>query len=212
MGPIAIVEARWWNAGNHSVRDLFEAVAALHYGNPYGFPYDMFADRGSLEAILGMRATDGNTEVVYLASHGDENRLSGLPGQSVSRRELRTALRRANPAGQLKGLYFGSCLTGNVNNADFLLGAVANTGLEWIAGYEESVDWIDSSAIDMVFMGKLTEQYLANHRRRRGRWTSEEMAHAAATQLLQVVPNAHNNFGFNLYRLHQGRVVSMLAV
>lgn len=211
MGPIAIIEARWWRQGNHSVRDLFEAVAALHYGNPYGFPYDMFADRSSLEAVLGLRASDGRTEVAYMASHGDENRISGLPGKTISRRELRTALRRENPGGQLKGLYFGSCLTGNVNNAHFLLQGNANTRLQWVAGYEKSVDWIDSSAIDMVFMGKLAEQYITNGRRRRGGWTAAELAHEAATQLLDVVPNAHNNFGFNFYRLHQGHVTSMFA-
>lgn len=69
MGPISVIESRWWSTGNHSVRSLFEAVAAINYSNPSAFFYDMFADRSSLQTVFSSRAQDGTTEVVYTAAH-----------------------------------------------------------------------------------------------------------------------------------------------
>jgi hypothetical protein len=68
--PFCVLESRWWEEGNHSVRGLFAAVAEIHYGNPSAFFYDMFAEEHSLATLLDTRADDGTTEVVYLATHG----------------------------------------------------------------------------------------------------------------------------------------------
>ena len=195
--PISILESRWWSTGNHSVRALFEAVGAIHYGNPSAFYYDMFADRSSLSRMISMRASDKTTEVLYLATHGDETAIGPGAGVSISRTEFRNDFEAANKPGQIQGLYLGTCLTGNLNTAKFLLSA--NSKLEWLAGYRQSIDWVDGSAIDMVFFHKLAAEYKANNARRRGKLSSLQMAHKAASELAKLIPGAHALYGFNIY-------------
>ncbi len=101
---ISIIESRWWSKGNHSVRALFEAVGSIHYNNPSAFYYDMFADRSSLSRTMAIRAQDTTTEVLYLATHGDENTIGPGPGATISRAEFRNDLAAANVNGQVKGL------------------------------------------------------------------------------------------------------------
>lgn len=206
-GPISIIESRWWSTGNSSVRALFEAVGEIHYGNPSTFFYDMFADRSSLARVLAMRTNDGVTEVIYLATHGDENAIGPGAGVAISRTEFRNDFVTANAKGKVKGLFLGTCLTGNLSTAKFLLNG--GSKLEWVAGYRQSVDWIDGSAIDMIFCHKLAAEYRANAKRKRGKRTSLQMAHKAASELARLVPGAHAIYGFNIYFLNGGNVNCM---
>ena len=166
MGPIAIIESRWWESGNHSVRDLFEAVAAIHYDNPSAFFYDMFADKVSLGTVLKTRGNDLTTEVIYLASHGNENQIGPTAKNVISCAEFRNLIISANSLESIKGIYFGTCLTGNASTAKFLL-TNQKTKIHWVAGYNKSVDWVDGSAIDMIFMSKLAQLYVDNKRKKK---------------------------------------------
>lgn len=207
MGPLAVIESRWWSSGNHSVRSLFEAVAAIHYSNPSEFFYDMFADRSSLKTVFSTRAQDGQTEVVYLASHGNQNQIGPTPKTAISRTEFRNIIKSDNSAGQIKGLFLGTCLTGNTDTAKFLLHS--STNLVWVAGYSKSVDWVDGSAIDMVFMSKLAALYRANKSKKKGKLSPRALAHDAATQLVKLIPGAYTQYGFNIYFNDNGAFTSM---
>jgi len=209
IGPISIVESRWWDKGNHSVRALFEAVGAIHYANPSAFYYDMFADRSSLCKALRTRASDNLTEVLYLATHGNQAEIGPGNGVVISRTEFRNDIAAANTRNQLKGLYLGTCLTGNRDTVEFLL--TRNSQLTWMAGYRESVDWVDGSAIDMIFFHKLAAEYVRNKHRRRGKLDAGEMAHEAATQLIRLVPGAHTTYGFNIFFREIDHVSGMFA-
>jgi len=209
-GPVSILESRWWSKGNHSVRSLFEAVATIHYENPSAFFYDMFANKSSLGTILNDRGTDNATEVLYLATHGNETEIGPNAANSISRTEFRNLIVSANAGGQIKGLYLGTCLTGNASTAKFLL-ENKNTKLDWVAGYRESVDWIDGSAIDMVFFHKLAELYVKNKSKRKGKLSARAIAHEAATQLNKIIPGAHHTYGFNIYFHEKNKLTSMFT-
>lgn len=208
--PFSVVESRWWSRGNHSVRALFEAVAAIHYDNPTSFYYDMFADRSSLATVLKMRGNDSQTQVVYLATHGDEKNIGPNSTNAISRTEVRNILVAANVSSQIKGLYLGTCLTGNSAVAKFFL-ENTSTQLEWIAGYRDSVDWIDGSAIDMIFFSKLAELYVKNKSKKKGKLSPRKMAHEAASALVKLVPGAHSTYGFNIYFHENKKLTSMFS-
>ncbi len=208
--PFSVVESRWWSKGNHSVRALFEAVASIHYNNPTCFYYDMFADRSSLSTVLNMRGSDGQTEVLYLATHGDANNIGPNKANVISRTEVRNILTSANKSSQIKGVFLGTCLTGNAAVAKFFL-ENTNTKLEWLAGYRDSVDWIDGSAIDMIFFSKLAELYVANKSKKNGKLSPRKMAHAAASALVKLVPGAHSTYGFNIYFHENKKLTSMFS-
>ena len=208
--PFSVVESRWWSKGNHSVRALFEAVASIHYNNPSSFFYDMFADRSSLSTVVNMRGEDKQTQVVYLASHGDANNVGPTAENAISRTEVRNILIASNKGAQLKGLFLGTCMTGNAAVAKFFL-ENTETKLEWLAGYRASVDWIDGSAIDMIFFSKLAELYVANAKKKRGKLSPRKMAHAAASALVKLVPGAHSTYGFNIYFHENKKLTSMFS-
>lgn len=206
--PFSVVESRWWSTGNHSVRPLFEAVAALHFDNPSSFLYDMFVNKSSLTVVMNTRGQDKRTQVIYLASHGDENNIGPDADNVISRTEARNCIVAANATGQIKGLFLGTCLTGNTAVAKFFL-EKPETNLEWLAGYSKNVHWIDGTAIDMIFFSKLAELYVKNHAKKRGKLSPRAMAHAAATALVELVPGAYSKYGFNIYFHENHKLTSM---
>lgn len=170
----------------------------------------MFADRSSLSTVLKMRGGDGQTQVLYLATHGDANNIGPNATNAISRTEVRNILASANKSSQIKGLFLGTCLTGNAAVAKFFL-ENTTTKLEWLAGYRDSVDWIDGSAIDMIFFSKLAELYVANKSKKKGKLSSRKMAHAAASALVKLVPGAHSTYGFNIYFHENKKLTSMFS-
>ena len=200
---LAVIESRWWPNGNDSVRPLFEVLAGIVEANPHAVRYDMFTDAGSLTGIVSDIAeqTDPNFHSLYLAAHGDENSICGLGGESVSRAKLRNIIINANGRAAITGLYFGSCLVGTRKNAEFLM---QGSGLQWIGGYTESVDWVDSSAVDLVFWSKYISEIKTNRSRRKGKRSNIEMVKLASAEMKKIMPNISNQLGFNIYYLDGG--------
>jgi hypothetical protein len=206
---LAVVECRWWEHGNDSVRPLFETLSGLVEGNPHSVRYDMFAEERSLRAIVDEVASCGKFHSIYLASHGDNGSISGIGGAAISRTVLRNMLDSSNKkrsANRVKGLYFGSCLVGNFPNAQFWLDGTPTTGLEWVAGYQKSVDWVDSSAVDMIFWSKYLKERKQN-RSRRSKFSEIEMVKKATREMKDLMPNVFGTMGFNVYHKDSGGVV-----
>jgi hypothetical protein len=201
---LAVVECRWGEEGNDSVRPLFETLSAIVEGNPHGYRYDMFSEETSLAYVIEEIADTRDYHSVYIASHGDENEISGMGNARISRAKLRNLFRRVNKGNDISGLYFGSCLIANVGTAAFLLTGASATNLVWIAGYSEKVDWIDSSAIDMVFCSKYLEERKENRRRRRRKHSELEMVKAASRAMKRLMPTVFDQLGFNIYYLDTG--------
>jgi hypothetical protein len=170
----------------------------------------MFSDKSSLATVLNMRGEDKQTQVIYLATHGDANNIGPNSTNIISRTEIRNILTAANSSKQLKGLYLGTCMTGNASLAKYLL-ENSKTNLEWIAGYSDNVDWIDGSAIDMIFFSKLAELHVKNKSKRNGKLTARKIAHTAASELVKLVPGAHSTYGFNIYFYENKKLTSMFS-
>ena len=147
--------------------------------------------------------------MVYLASHGDEANIYPTDSKQISRTVLRNSLVRANKKGQVKGIYLGTCMTGNSKVAGFFLKHKA-ANLQWLAGYSGTVDWIDGTAIDMVFFSKLAALQVSNKSKKK-KLTHRQMAHQAATHLIKVVPGAHATYGFNIFFKEKNDLSSMFG-
>ena len=201
---LAVIEARWWDDGNHSVKGMFESVCGLATSNPFSFRYDMFCDESSLRTTTDQVGQDLSFHSIYLAAHGDEGSLQGSPGHDISRTKLRNILRDANNAQHLTGLYLGSCLICNQTNAAFLLDLTNGTRMKWVAGYSKSTDWVISTCVDMMFWSFLIQERIKNSRRRRGKKVDLQIALHAASEMKKVMPTVFNELGFNLYHLDGG--------
>ena len=201
---LAVVESRWWADGNDTVRPLFETLAGIVENNPHSVRYDMFVEEASLSKIISDVANKPDLHSVYIGAHGDDASICGLGDAKISRTVLRNLFRKANHAGSIVGLYFGSCLVANEKNASFWLMDKPTTGLGWIAGYTTSVDWIDSSAVDMIFWTKYLSERRINRGRKKGKKSEIDMVKHASSQMKKLMPSVFNELGFNIYYLDAG--------
>lgn len=135
---------------NASVRPMFDMLCDLHFGNTHEYVYEMAATTPALKDAIGRMAWDSDVSMLYIAAHGSQEGLHLHGGEHVSRAKLCNMLweeggRRRN----LNGLYLGSCEFGTENLAEFLL--ERDQQLRWVAGYRHTADFIDGTALDVVF-------------------------------------------------------------
>lgn len=144
---LAVLESRWWDTSNDSVRGLFDVLAGNHMDNPFSYHYEMFNNTESLQELMPRVAGMKDVHNVYLAAHGAEDGKALLAaGGRVSRAVLANILKPID-ARLLHGLFLGCCGVGL--QTDWLL--MKETNLTWVAGYTEPIDWVHSSAIDLFF-------------------------------------------------------------
>lgn len=151
---IAVIESTWWKKKNTSVRGLFEVVADIVVQNPHGYHYEMANSVEGLKKAIETLAVSRDIRYLYLAMHGNETGIVPHNGEVLSTIVLRNILARAkSERTSLRGLYLGCCDFGTLEMASKLFGK--DVSPTWIAGYSKSVDWLESSALDMLFLSTL---------------------------------------------------------
>lgn len=143
---LAVIESRWWDATNDSVRGMFDMLAGLHRDNPFAYHYEMFNNAEALKEIVNRVANRRDIHNIYIAAHGTpDGRAIQAAGGRISRTVLSNAVEGISGK-KLHGLFVGACGFGQQNET-----VMENAGLTWIAGYREEIDWIHSSAMDLYF-------------------------------------------------------------
>lgn len=185
---LAVVEARWESSGNYGVRPLFEMISALTTTppNPHAIRQDMFQESQSLEFVLRDLVKGNDVDAVYVASHGERDSINGVP-----RDELVAILRRANARGRVAGLFIAACSFLRSTNIAALLNPNNLTGLQWVAGYQKEVDWLESAAADILFWSG----YLHSD----GKRALTKAKHGAGN-LFCHMPLADSQLGFGIFK------------
>lgn len=204
--PFSVIESRWYDTGNDTVKLFFDVIGSIYCDNPNAYFHYTFNEKNSLKNAFKACCENNTTEVVYLATHGNAKSI-GPNNENISRTELRNIISEANKNKAIRGIFLGTCETGNEDIARFLL-EKKSTNLEWIAGYNSSIDWIDGTAMDMIFFSKLADQYIKN-KKRKNKFSARKMAHLAASELLKIVPGAFIEYGFNIYFHEKNKLTSM---
>jgi hypothetical protein len=91
-------------------------------------------------------------KMLYVAAHGTEGRIGGLK-RDMNAPTIQATLARAK---NIAHVHFGSCLYGTERNLQALLMKAKH--LTSAAGYEKSVDWIDSALFDIMLWGRVVER------------------------------------------------------
>jgi hypothetical protein len=187
---LAVIEARWWNKGNHSVRPMFDTLAGMHCQNPFAYHYEMFSDAASFDSVVRRLGRTRGIQYLHVACHGEEGgkALYGAGESRISRAKIRNAF----DGSKLKGVYFGACDFGNMFDLKFLLdqGGNSGNGTVWIAGYKKSPDWIESAALEMFFWHQF-------YRNRRG--SEVERVAKLAKNIDEFMTGAHDKLGFDIF-------------
>lgn len=130
-------------------------IANISYDNPNAYHYEMANSEAAIKEALPRIASYRECRFLYVATHGDWDGLHLLNEELLSRIELRNLLARVHETkgSKLRGIHLGSCLFTMDRLANFLF--EKDVGVTWIAGYSEHVDWIESSALDLLFFNEL---------------------------------------------------------
>jgi hypothetical protein len=149
---LAVLEARWANRTEWSVRPYYETLASIFCDNPNGYHYEMFNNAASLkESLPGVAGTQGIKNIV-IASHGDERGIVGARDNEISRAVLANAIFQIEK--NIEGIFFAGCEVGHAQNAKFLFHDFGDPGgirLQWLAGYNKRVDWLRAAAFELLF-------------------------------------------------------------
>jgi len=200
---VAVLESTWFQHKNTSVRGLFELIADINCDNPHSYNYEMANSEVALKEVIPRIASYRKCKYLYFAMHGNENGLQLLNKERMSRAELRNLLAKVKkqPGSQLSGIFLGSCLFGTEKLAEFIFSG--DVGINWIAGYSEEVDWVKSSALDLLFFNELISGDDGSEIARINR---------TAEDLLDTAPGLVRNLGFGIYtRKRGGGIKNLLA-
>lgn len=112
--------------------------------------YQFFTDTKSFcHWINEFDKTKKPNALLYIAAHGKKGSLSGLTS-SINRKTILYELKKLR---NIKYVHFGSCLFGNKSN---LLRLVKiSKHLQWVAGYNEEIDWLNSTLFDLLLWNRL---------------------------------------------------------
>lgn len=148
---LAVIEARWGNHTEWSVRPYYETLASIFCNNPNAYHYEMFNNAGSFrESLPGVARTVGIRNIV-IAAHSDLSALEGARGNRISRSILYKAIWEITKP---IGLFLAGCALTHEKNAEFLLedrGDKEGVKLQWIGGYKKDVDWLRAAAFELLF-------------------------------------------------------------
>lgn len=137
-----VAEGHWSNYSNQTVKGLFDLLSDLLKSNPHSYKYAQFADPNAFNSCI-KQLKEATHKYLYVGSHGYSD---GIYGTGASNPLTLTIIK--NRIDGFKGLYLGTCLFGQPKT---LCRLVEDSDLTWCAGYKNSVDWIDSSALDLAF-------------------------------------------------------------
>jgi hypothetical protein len=194
---LTIIEGRWFRHSHVFVRDLIDPLFKLWGSGDVDYDYDMFNCSEAFKKALRDACKPNMAATVYVAAHGNERHICPLADDGSSRTEIANAI-NARGASE-RGLYFSSCLFGSVKNAEHLLNKCPS--LTWVAGYGKTVDWVDSSALDLFFLHHLLFPSGKGVKRPD---TYRQHLDFAVKRTIAQVDGLANQLGFHVYARKKG--------
>ena len=151
MKPVlTILEGKWFPDRHVSIRDLFAPLFSVWtLKGDASYHYEQFTNEAAFRAAVRYSFKGNRSDTIYVGAHGNKKEIHGFHDEGISRTFIARSLNLEDGTAR-RGLYFGACSFCNQENADLILRKCRR--VEWIAGYDSQVDWIDSSAIDLVFL------------------------------------------------------------
>jgi hypothetical protein len=151
---LAVIEGKWFPTEklrrNTSVRDLFDLLCNLNFSSSQEYHYEMFNNYAALKEIVLRMTAQISVHYLYIACHGTKEGIQGSNSVHIPLGKVAKIIADAGDvSGKLHGIYFGSCLFGQELSLIKLL--KAGTKILWIAGYGKEIDFVKSSAFDMIF-------------------------------------------------------------
>ena len=205
---LSLLEGKWFPKKHVSVRDLFGPLFTVWTPSAEAsYHYEQFTNKEAFIAAIRYAFQSRRASTIYVGAHGDKNAIHGFHDEGIQRTVIRNALKGVTGTTK-RGIYFGACSFVHRSTAEFVLPKCPR--VSWIAGYHETVDWVDSSALDLCFFrhflfptpGKGTP--LPN--------TAQRRLEYAVRRIRADMEPLTKRLGFHVFlRREGGRIVDLLA-
>jgi hypothetical protein len=204
---IAVIETRWSRNQNVSVRPLFDLLSESWCAQPHGYHYEMAGSVVAAREAIARVANDERCRALYLAAHGVEAGLTLHNGETLAVSGLAASLHHVRRPLEkpLHGVFLSACETGTQAAAHAVLtkpdGHAAP--ISWLAGYDRTVNWIDTFALEALFFNTWI-RFQENN-------TPERAAGIVAERLANEVGGLIQSLGFRLFVRHGAGVADLLG-
>lgn len=209
---LAVIESRWWENSNTSVRGIFDLLSDLYEDHMHGYHYEMFGSAGAFEELVQRIGVKRRVDYLYVATHGTSRGIKCANGDVVPLKRLREVLGvvKSTHGAKLTGLYLGACDVGTEAFAKKLLGKVAadETPLTWVAGYCKKVEWLQSSALDFLFWSRF---WTIRRDGRRNPGNDKALILKTAADLQKIAGGLAEELGFEIFVRQGSEVVPLIA-
>jgi hypothetical protein len=160
QAPVCILEGSWWK--NHEVPLIlpyFHALAVSH--REIDLSHRTIRSAEDIRYYVS-RISKNAGAFLYFACHGTEQQLSPVDGRSkISTEALLEALGSAKE-GALSFVHFGCCeMIDPRRRRETHEKVLAASRAKWTSGYTQSVDWLQSTWLDMALV---SEVFVPHHR------------------------------------------------
>lgn len=161
--------------------------------------HQSFSDKHSFEHWIECynREPLKGKKLLYIAAHGTGGRVSGLNRQ-INGATITSAMKKAK---NIQFVHFGSCFYGKESNLSNLLSEVEH--IRWTAGYQKSVDWVDSTLFDIMLWRRIANRDPEDEDLRGTR------THTVAKKLIREIPGLAKNLGFRFQYRYRGKIESL---
>lgn len=190
---LAVIEGRWFENQNTSMKSLFDLLSEIHCEHLNGYIHEKFYNVSAFQDLVRDLGARRGLYYLYIAAHGDDDAIYARNDQRIGRAAIRDILATiAKTRGSLiRGVFFGSCSFVNDETIEFL-NKVDLGELRWIAGYADEINWISSTALDWCFWN----DFLSN-----ANWDTEvNCIDSTANFLNGNMYGLCRELGFNIYR------------
>jgi len=204
---LSLLEGKWSNNTHMSVRDLFGPLFTVWATSPESScHYEQFTNVAAFRSAIGYAFRSHRANVIYIGAHGDDDRIQGFHDDGISRSVIKNALNREEGSTK-RGVFFGACGFVQERNARFIL--LACPRVTWMGGYASSIDWVDSSALDLCFMRHVLFPR-PGRGNRRPRTLAQKVEFAVARIREDMEPMAVR-LGFHVFVRRGSRIVDLMA-
>jgi hypothetical protein len=151
INTIFVLESSWDKENPLKISSVMPFVSEFAKQRGIKAYYQVFTDTRSFSHWINeFNKVATPSSLLYIASHGNRGSLYALNG-GIKRGSIVNALAKAK---NIKYVHFGACLFGSSENLNLILKKCKH--FQWAAGYNKSVDWINSTLFDILLWGRIT--------------------------------------------------------
>lgn len=150
---IFCIESRWEEGSKQSVEPILQIIKDNYDVDYKLHHYDTFQE---FEEICNLIEKDD--DIIYIAAHGDKGVIKRL-GENSEQLPLARLAEILKPFSSGKSIHLASCNTLDVSQ-DISDKFIQDTECRLLTGYFKEVNWVESSAMDILLLDSLVSNQL----------------------------------------------------